>query len=339
MSYNHEYGELEGRLIKLFRSGAPDFDAAEELIRQGADVNAIGKDPSENILSEILQGYWWTKRGDETRNIEVDKNPRLGESMCQIIRFFLSKGFDVNKFDGCYGAQALSALVLSTFDRYILEATKILFDAGARNCSVCYDERCDDEMTPWDFIGEEGSFQDSCECDHSLGNIYEAVYQMYLAVDEGRPYHGIDVYESSVGKKILKVLAEGHDDNPTFYPMDLPNFKKNNCYKDTLYFVYDDGVLITTQYSDFWVDTEVSVDNLKDVSEYFPGIVGETIKQFKFDHKSVVNEATRHGQPITTIEMESGNSVTFSINFGEVNEDERAAFFEINKGSRTITKL
>ena len=64
MSYNHKYGELEGRLIKLFRSGAPDFDAAEELIRQGADVNAIGKDPSENILSEILQGYWWTKRGD-----------------------------------------------------------------------------------------------------------------------------------------------------------------------------------------------------------------------------------------------------------------------------------
>lgn len=64
MAYDYGYGDLGNKLIELFRSGAPDFDAAEDLIRQGADINAIGKDDDENILSEILSGYWWSEHGD-----------------------------------------------------------------------------------------------------------------------------------------------------------------------------------------------------------------------------------------------------------------------------------
>lgn len=95
--------------------------------------------------------------------------------------------------------------------------------------------------------------------------------------------------------------------------------------------MYEDGVLITTQYADFWVDAEVSTNKGVDVSEHFPGIVGETIKQFKFDHRSVVKGTMHYGQPITTIEMESGDSVTFSINFGDVKDEDRCAYFEIKK--------
>lgn len=320
MRYNYGYGELENKLIELFTSGAPDFDAAEKLIKQGADVNATGKMPDENVLSEILQ---WGFRPHT-----LDKNLESGESMCQTIRFFLSNGFDVNKFNGCYGAQCLYALTLSTYDRYFLEATKILFDAGARNHNTSYDERCDGG-TPLDFIGMEGSYQDTCEHNHSTGNLYEAVYQMYQAVDEGRPYSGIDTYEAAIGKKVLKVFADKSEDKPIFYSINLPKFKKHNCYNDNLYFVYADGILITTQYADFWVDTEISLENKIDVSEYFPGIVGETIKQFEFDHRSIVKGTTHYGQPITSIEMESGSCIKFSINFGEVEEDDRAAYFEI----------
>ncbi len=342
MSCDYGYGKLEDELIELFRSGAPDFAAAEELIRQGADVNAVGKDPAENVLSEILIGYCATKNGDEIfetsdlceeENCEQcqkneDKNPEPGKSMCELIRFFLAHGFDVNKFDGCYGAQCLYALTLSTFDRYFLEATKILFDAGARNRETSYDERCDGGV-PWEFVATERSYQDTCEKDYSLGNIYEAVCQMYLAIDEGRPYDGIDTYEKAVGKKLLKVVADRNDDNQVFYSMNLPHFKKENCFKDKLYFVYDDGVLVTTQFADFWTDTNAPVCNGTDVSEYFSPIVGKTIKQFKYDHRSFEKGRTHYGQPITTIEMTSGESITFSINFGEVEDEERAAFFEI----------
>ena len=342
MAYDYGYGDLGNKLIELFRSGAPDFAAAEDLIRQGADINAVGRDDDENILSEILSGYWWSEHGDTISdacdncdenhcdNCEHDRNlnPNLGASMCAIIRFFLEHGFDVNKRDGCFGAQCLWALTLSSFDRYMIEATKLLLDAGAKNRTISptstnpYD-------TPRAFIGTEGSYQGACEHAHATANIFEAAYQVYQAVEDGKPYSGIDSYEMAIGKKIIRVLAEGDGTAPIFFAMELPEFKKDNCYNAALYFVYDGGVLISTQYADFWTDTILPSVNLTDVSEHFDGIVGHTIKGFAFDHRSILKGTTYYGQPITTIEMDSGRKIRFSINFGEVENEERAAFYEL----------
>lgn len=342
MAYDYGYGDLENQLIELFRSGTPDFDAAEELIRQGADINAIGKNDDENILSEILSGYWWSECGDTISDVcdncdenhcydcehNRNRNPNPGPSMCAIIRFFLNHGFDVNKCDGCFGAQCLGALALSTFDRYMIEATKLLLDAGAKNRTVSPTSTEQDE-TPWDFIATEGSYQDTCEHAHATANIFEAIYQIYQAIEDGRPYSGIDSYEAAVGKRILKVLAERDENNPIFFAMNRPGFKKNSCYTQTLYFVYVGGVLISTQYADFWTDTILPAKDFIDISEHFAGIVGNTIKGFTYDHRSIVKGTTHYGQPITTIEMDSGRKVRFSINFGEVKEAERAAYYEL----------
>lgn len=334
MNGDYGYGEFENKLIALFRSGAPDFEAAEEIIRQGADVNAVGRDEEENILSEILNGYWCTEQGDMIGTACEDcahnrsLNPNPGAAMCAVIRFFLDHGFDVNKRGGCFGAQCLSALIHSTFDRYMIEATKLLFDAGAKNRTVSPTSTDEDE-TPWNYIASEVSFQNICENSHSTGNIYEAIYQIYQAVEDGKPYGGIDSYETAVGKRIVKVLAETHDADPVFFSMDLPGFKKDNCYTQTLYFVYDGGVLITTQFADFWTDTVMPDAALTDVSDSFDGVVGSAIKGFAFDHRDIAKGTAHYGQPITTIEMDSGCKVRFSINFGEVKEEERAAFFEL----------
>lgn len=127
------YQPLSYELIESFCSGAPNFDAAETLIRRGADVNDQGDDKHENVLSEILMGYWWSSTGDgvqeECYNCMCDNeycsgckhnlNPNIGESMIKIIQFFLDHGFDVNRNGGKYGTQCLYALKLSSFDRYI----------------------------------------------------------------------------------------------------------------------------------------------------------------------------------------------------------------------------
>ena len=338
MAYDYGYGNLGNELIELLRYGAPNLDAATDLIRRGADINAIGNDDSENILSEILCGYWQSARSVVCDFCEEDNceeceekgnfNPNLGQSMCAIIRFFLDHGFDVNKQEGCFGAQCLFALTLSTFDRYTIEATKILLDAGAVNRTISLVSTSRAE-TPWDFIGAEGSYQATCMANHSLANIFEAVYQIYQAVENGKPYDGIDSYEMAIGKKINEVMAETDGVNPIFYTLDLPEFKKDNCYNQTLYFVYDGGVLISTQYADFWTDTILPSKGLVDVSECFDGIVGNTIKEFKYDHNSIVKGTTHYGQPVTTIEMDSGCKVRFSINIGQVDATKRAAFYEL----------
>lgn len=330
MAFDYGFGSLENELVELFHKLPLDFEKAEELLTTGADINTLNKDCDENILSEILMGYHSHYMYSTTGSYESEciQDSTIGMSMCDTIRFFLSHGFDVNKYNGLLGAQCLYALVLSTFDRYMIEATKILFDAGAKNRTIS--DNADEDETPWDFVGTEGSFQDTCEGNHALGNLYEALYQIYQAIDEEKPYNCIDSYECSVGKKIIKVLASPNNDNPTiFYSMDLPNFKKENCFTSDLYFVYEGGVLRTTKYADFWVDSILTEAELVDVSEYFPGIVGSNIKSFSFGHKAVRKESTAYTQPITKIEMESGECVRFSINFGDVEDKDRVAFFEL----------
>lgn len=140
---------------------------------------------------------------------------------------------------------------------------------------------------------------------------------------------GIDSYELAVGKQIRQVLAEKAGEKPIFFKMRLPTFRKDNCFTQTLYFVYDGGVLVTTQYGDFWTDTSLPAKALTDVSERFAGIVGDTIKDFTFENRSIAKESIHYGQPITTIETDAGRKVRFSINFGEVEQEERAAFYEL----------
>lgn len=325
MAYDYGYDELSNKLIELFDTCNPDYQTAEELIKQGADVNAIGKEEDENVLSTILSNFGLSVNDDDVENENSVSVASLGATMCDVIRFFLNHGFDVTKCDGRFGAQCLYELTLSTRDRYMIEATKILLDAGAKNCPISLEPN---EETPWNFMGYEGSYQDSYEGNHHLGNIYEAVYQIYQAIEDGKPYSGIDSYERAIGKKILKILAKSNNQS-VFYPLNLPRFRKKNCYTATLYFIYKGGILISTQYSDFWTDTALPDEPLIDISQHFKGIVGSEISSFKYEHKTIKKGITSYSQPITTLEMSSGRKVRFSINFGEVNEEERAAYFEL----------
>ena len=57
MAFDYGYGELGNQLISLFHSGPPDYTAAEELLRQGADLNAAGRDDCENIRKISLENH------------------------------------------------------------------------------------------------------------------------------------------------------------------------------------------------------------------------------------------------------------------------------------------
>ncbi|MBE6996280.1 MAG: hypothetical protein E7429_06105 [Ruminococcaceae bacterium] len=327
--YDYGYGELENRLIEVFQVGPPDFAAAGELLRQGADLNAVGRDDEENILSEILSGYVFSANPtlDHFREHAHRPNPEPGRWMCDIIRFFLNHGFDVTKRDDCFGAQCLRALTLSTYDRYMLNSLKLLLDAGAKNRTVS--PTASEYETPQQSIVSEESYQWCCEHDYALSNVFEAAYQIYQAAEEGRPYHGIDSYEAAVGKKIRKVLAEPGDGRPVFFSTKFPGFKEHNCFTSTLYFVYDGGVLIASQHCDFWTDTCLPDAGLVDVSGRFKGIVGNRIQQFSYQHRAVINDRTHFNRPITTIRMDSGHRAAFSTNFGLVENEDLVAYFNL----------
>ena len=335
------YKPYSWELIELFHSGPPDFDKAEELIRLGADVNDQGDDKDDNVLSEIIMGYR-ESRIDEDRKrcgdckmsnedcigCPNDKNPRVGPALLQVIRFFLDHGLDLNKDNGRYGAQCLAALVLSTFDRYMIDATKLLLHAGAKNIDAYSDE----DSTPMGWMGDEASYQNTCWHDYSLGNIYEAVYQVYAAMEAGRPYDGIDCFEAAVGKRVRRVLAETESEEEIFFSVNEHNSRHDNCFTCNLYFVYDGGFLKTTRYAAFWVDTELPESTFTDGSDRFLPLIGAKIEAFSFGNHTIVKGTTHYGQPITTILMDNGSSVTFRINFGEVEKKDYCVYYRLDVG-------
>ncbi len=342
MSHEYGYGVLEDQLIDLFCcSGSPHFEAAEALIARGADLNAVSPQTSdENVLSEILQGYWYTEDPVDFSPEEIDldadaalaaQRERRGEAMIQIIQFFLDHGFDVHKNNGKFGAQCLYAIVLSTFSPQMLTAAKLLFDAGARNLPI--DDSEPDE-TPWNFVGTECSFQGTCEHDHHLENLYEAFYQMFQALEDGLPYSGIDSYTSAIGRRVIGILAEKPLSENVFYPLSLAGSNHKNCFRQPLYFLFDGGYLTIDQYACSWVNTELPKKELEDISLHFPGVVGSTIVDFSFDHNTVVKGSVQYGQPIVSVVFDSGVAATFSLNFGEVEDRDRAAYYSLQQHKR-----
>lgn len=322
------FGRLGSQLIALFHTGTPDCEAAEELIRQGADLNEAAQNGDENILSEILCGYWSSAYDDPLSDDRDDCMEECGEdcehrrhlnlnpgpAMCSIIRFFLDHGFDVTKQDGCFGAQCLSALTLSTFDRAMIKATKILLDAGARNRPVM-PVSGDDGCTPWDNMALEADILEICNHDDATASIFEAVCRIYQAVENGQPYGGIDSWEAAVGRTILRVLADRHPERPDAVPMLLPGNRMEHGGAYTLHFVHDGGVLTVAEGAHFWTNTVLpEVAGLEDVSADFDGAAGSAIERFLFDHSP-------DGQPCITIALESGRAIGFPPQMGEDNKE------------------
>lgn len=334
LGYDHGYGELSNKMIELFRSACPDFAAAEELIKKGVDLNAEGTDEDENLLSVILREYAFSSYdvrdeglgycGDDYDFEANYFNFFSGPTMCRIIRFFLDHGFDVTKNNGRYGSQCLIALAFSCYDRYMIEAAKMLLDAGAKDGSI---EQSIDGDTPILYVIGESDFQ-SNEGNHSLANKYDTIHQIYQAVEDKRPYSGIDSCDSALGKKITMVLAESDGTRPVFSPLSYEAFQKEPCFTQKLYFVYDGGALVINSDVELWTDTFLPKTGLMDVSRAFHGVIGSTIEEISFAKRGYQKDKITYGQPIAILTMDSGRKILFSHNFGEVKEEDFAAYYE-----------
>lgn len=334
------YNPLSYELINLFRSGRPNFVVAEELISKGADVNDQGEDKDENVLSEILMGYWQSATGDYTQKVclecsegeyyqcavcEKSLNPNVGKSMIEIIKFFLEHGFDVMKQEGDYGKACLRAIALSTFDRTIIEATKIMLAAYGENMPVFADDN-DDESPLWVMRAESGG-----DGDIEKNNIYYAGCKIYEAIASGRPYMGIDSYETAVGKKIISVMAEPAGDGQVIYAVDVNGKHYENCYANNVYFVFDDGYLIISPFVKCWVDTVELPNNVANVSERFDSIMNHHVQQIDFSTKILRKENMMYLRD--TIHLRSDNDITvnFTSNWGSAENGQQCSYFYYNK--------
>lgn len=118
-----------------------------------------------------------------------------GKVLVDITKRFLAKGYDVNANEGLNGSQCLHNLSWATFDKYILDAAKLLLEAGART-----DIPLDADSDESEGKGIKASISwrlggDWVEGDYTIANIFEAYWEIVEAFEAGKDYHLICGFE------------------------------------------------------------------------------------------------------------------------------------------------
>jgi len=236
-----------------------------------------------------------------------------GENLVPIIRFFIEHGFDVGKMDGKFGAECLSNVCFSSFDKHFVDAGRELIRAGAVDVVMNGENALDAAMT-------EGSYQECCEHNYILGSYFETYIKMLEALHEGDTESYYGTLHEAEGKTISHVYAAKPSDDSTF--IDMKNH--SNTYTATLYFEYDDGFMAVDRYTSIWTAGRLPSGNTEDVSKKFKDILGRRVKKINF--VDVPGRRT----PELRIDMDSGRRICYGTTFEETDKEaEYRAFFRI----------
>ena len=172
-------GNIVSKLSAIIEKEPIDWGAFDSVLIGAENINAYDEKYEETLLSEfIMEGNFYNR----------------GFILADVVRHFLACGYDVSANDGLNGGLALHSLCWSSYDHYILEAAKILMNAGA---PVKYRTSDDDpNEEPEGLLGSiswklSGAWM--VDKNYTWANILEAYYAMTEANIAGKGVlnHGI----------------------------------------------------------------------------------------------------------------------------------------------------
>lgn len=186
------------KLSEITEKAPIDWDAFDSVLKGFEDINAYDDKYEETILSEFIKDGGFYRRGF---------------ILADVVRHFLACGYDVFANDGLNGGLALHSLCWSSYDQNILDAAKVLMNAGA---PVKYRTSDDDpNEEPEGLLGSiswklSGAWM--ADKDYAWANILEAYYAMTEANIAGKDYNSIDNYIACIGKTLNAVSAIKNED-------------------------------------------------------------------------------------------------------------------------------
>ena len=295
--------KIVSQLCSISETLPVDWTAFDALLSSIPDINVIDEDAwEETYLSSCIE------------NIDVYHS---GEILVDMIRHFLAQGYDVGANEGKNGGLCLSQLCWSSYDRYIIDAAKVLLSAGA---PINYPSKDDEPDEPTGVMGSidwkiSGAWV--VDKDYSWANILETYYQIVKAVENGQPYERINTYHGCVGKRLerLEFLGKGN-----LY-CDGNNLIKFN---DSLVFWFDSLPLVASKYIDFVVNpytVQEKKESISDADNCFSSLLGACLQNIIY-----LNQSTCYMQ------FDNGQRLLFtSIDLGD---KERTGFAEIRKSEK-----
>jgi len=277
-----------------------DWDAFDAILKGLEDINAYDDQYEETILSELLTCGGFMDRG---------------EILAEVIRHFLTYGYDLSANNGMNGGLALHSLGWSSYDHKFLDAAKLLMNEGA---PVNYRSRDDDpNEEPEGLLGSiswklSGAWM--VDKDYGFANTLEAYYQMTEANMAGKDYNSIDTYFTCIGKPLTAVSAVKDGDDIT-----LSKDGILSVFSKSLVLWFGDKPLVAGCYTDYVVNPVYVDDNkhaLVDVSATFSSLIGAALKKVQYI-----------GSTICFFEFSNGMRLIFASR--DIGDRKRVGTFEI----------
>lgn len=279
------------KLSSITKKAPIDWDAFDLVLKGLEDINAYDDKYEETILSEFIMDGDFYKRGF---------------ILADVVRHFLACGYDVSANDGLNGGLALHSLCWSSYDHNILDAAKVLMNAGA---PVKYRTSDDDpNEEPEGLLGSiswklSGAWM--VDRDYAWANTLEAYYAMTEANIAGKDYNSIDNYTTCIGKALTAVSAIKKGD-----ALSLQNEGVLSVYAEPLVMWFEDKPLVISCYADFVVNPVYVGDKkneLCDVTGVFSSIIGATLKEVQYIGTTICYFEFDNGQRLFFASRDIGN--------------------------------
>lgn len=278
--FDYGFDKLSNKLYEALIAYPPDFGLAQQYIHEGADIHARSKDDDgENILAHIILGYPHVDYPDE--NLSQEERDAYweqydGRYLPEIVQFFLANGFDVTLDNQKFGADCLRNLSWSSYDRYILDATKLLLSAGA---SYTYED--EDRESVIDWIGTKASLSTHTDGNAAAALLFCTMWDILDAHRKGEDYSQIDSCLCCIGETINQVLASKELTTATVEDL-LPSKKIILCAQE-LFLICDEKPLRINNYAEIAIDPRcIHNPDLVDVSTHLSSIIGKKIEKILF---------------------------------------------------------
>lgn len=336
MGMNYYFGEIENQIRDACNEYPPDFEKIERLMEQCEDLSIVSREDSkDNMLSNII--LWYPEIGELRVHCEncTDKScdgcplnyPDYdGRYLPQIVKLFLKHGFDVTRDNGLVGRMCLGNLTFSSRDTYVIEAEKLLLNAGAD--PMIY---LDGETVVQAYAGED-SFR-YLEGEYRISHLYSTMAEIAEAASQNREYQDIEFFEACIGKRISKIemACTGVTPSRSIYNVGFPFPKYKNCFATPIIFHCEGKQLCVTRYMDIRIDPTVRerAETVCDIEQYFPDCVGHRITAIDFDIHMLKKNKKRLNRVVILIRLDNGRVICISRNWGEMPREESTAFFSV----------
>ena len=297
------------KLSAITDSTPVNWDAFDAVLNELEDINTYEDQYyEETILSELIFNGDFYKRG---------------AILADIVRHFLSCGYDVSANEGANGGLALRALCWSSYDRHILDAAKVLMNAGAPVKYVSKDDDPGEDEPEGLFTSISWKLAGAwvVDKDFAFANILEAYYTMAEANLAGKDYNSIDAYLACIGRPLTAVSTINVDGNPAMQAEGAIT-----VYSEPLIMWFEDKPLVISCYTDFVVNpvyAEDKKDTLADVTTVFSSLVGATLQEVQYI-----------GTTICYFEFSNGKRLFFASR--DVGDGKRIGTFDIPADSQKV---